>query len=240
MKEWLWVHQRFFLDEQAERPEESFKVWPDLLILGPEGAPPILPLRPPSRFGYWFHSVDRWLDHVRTWRSLPSGVVLNAASVRRIADQLHLVKIWPNGAGEPEPEPVPVERDPILARLQALEERVARLESALETLGGGAEADQAGPEPSVAVQQPLSDAEKAALLSAVTTARLTGKSRAVPTIISYMDRLLGYRLKEVAYNGRGTATALMEQARAEGLVIFGPPSGPNATIYLPDEDVPAA
>jgi hypothetical protein len=62
----------------------------------------------------------------------------------------------------------------------------------------------------------------------------------VPTIISYMDRLLGYRLKEVAYNGRGTATALMEQARAEGLVIFGPPSGPNATIYLPDEDVPAA
>jgi hypothetical protein len=244
MKEWLWVHQRFFLDGVEERPEEAFKVWPDLLILGPTGLSPILPLRPPSRFGYWFHDIDRWLAHLRTWRSLPGGVVLGQTGIRRLVDQLRLVPIWPDPSSVVQEEPAPSpptlpppvqtpagapELPAILARLDALEQRLARLEAG------------ARPEPAAgAAAKRLSEAERVALVGAVTTAKLTGRSRAVPTIISYMDRLLGYHLKEVGYNGRGTATALMEQARAEGIVTFGPLSGPNVTIYLPDEDVPAA
>lgn len=136
VKEWLWVHQRFFLDEPEERPEEAFKVWPDLLLLGPEGVLPILPLRPPSRFGYWFHSIDRWLAHVRTWRSLPNGVVLSPGNVRRIADQLRLVQIWP----DPSEAPIislPAERGgaddlaSVVARVGELERRLARLEARL-------------------------------------------------------------------------------------------------------------
>jgi hypothetical protein len=142
MKEWLWVHQRFFLDGPDERPEESFKVWPDLLILGPGGVSPILPLRPPSRFGYWFHSIDRWLNHLRTWRSLPSGVVLDEGNVRRLAEQLRLQQIWPDpsvlaaqaaaGAAVGEAAVGTVGLESLLARLDELERRVARLEAATQ------------------------------------------------------------------------------------------------------------
>jgi hypothetical protein len=239
MKEWLWVHQRFFLDDEEVRPEDAFKVWPDLLIIGPEGIAPILPLRPPSRFGLWFHQVERWLTHVRGWRSLPGGVTLAEANARRLAEQLHLVQVWPDksaaltgeraGGGTPDEQSV-------LARLADLEARVARLESGLpERRVSHAAQSRSQPSPNV---EPLSEEEKAALVGAVTTAKLAGKSRALPNIISYMDRLLGHQLKAVAYNGRGTATALVEQARVEGVVQFGPKSGPNVTIYLPGEEIP--
>jgi hypothetical protein len=145
MKEWLWVHQRFFLDTPDERPEESFKVWPDLLILGPGGVSPILPLRPPSRFGYWFHSIDRWLNHLRTWRSLPSGVVLDEGNVRRLAEQLRLQQIWPDpsvlavqaatAAPSAEAGTAVAGLESILARLEELERRVARLEAAGQPSG---------------------------------------------------------------------------------------------------------
>jgi hypothetical protein len=50
-----------------------------------------------------------------------------------------------------------------------------------------------------------------------------------------MNDHLGYSLRETGYNGFGTAAAMFERARADGLIKYGAPSGPNPTVFLPDE-----
>jgi hypothetical protein len=94
LRAWLWNHQRLFLPPQRVRPESDFKLWPDLLLLGPCGTAHQLPLAPESRFGRWFFGLDAWLDHVRAW-SPREGIALSAAELREMPrlfglERLHL------------------------------------------------------------------------------------------------------------------------------------------------------
>ena len=117
-----------------------------------------------------------------------------------------------------------------------LSRRIRELEAALAIQRGESRASNVHVEPAVpAVRRPWTDEEKAAVRDAVTAARLNGKSRALPTILEYMNRALGYNLPETRYNGFGTAKAMFEQAVEDGIVKFGEYRGPNPTVYLPEE-----
>ena len=77
-------------------------------------------------------------------------------------------------------------------------------------------------------------------MKAVQHAQRLDKSRAIPTIVLYMEMFLGYSLKKRDYNGFHKAKNMFDQAQVEGIVKFGPYSGPNPTLYLPHEDVPTS
>lgn len=93
--------------------------------------------------------------------------------------------------------------------------------------------------PGAPLTRDLTSEEKAAIVEAVEQVRRQGKSRALPTILMEANRILGYSLKERQYNGFGLASAMFGQALAEGVIRYGPLSGPNPTIYLADEAIPA-
>jgi hypothetical protein len=134
LKTWLWSHQRFFLDDEQEQPENAFRVWPDLLILGPEGVVPVLPMRPSNRFGMWFFGVEPWMAHIQSWRALPGGIPLTERSVQRIAEQLRLTRIWPDPSRHAAPANGSWDPQTIASRFEILEDRIRRLESALSTV----------------------------------------------------------------------------------------------------------
>jgi hypothetical protein len=134
LKAWLWSHQRFFLDGEPEQPADAFRVWPDLLILGPEGVVPVLPMRPANRFGMWFFAVEPWMAHIRSWRPLPGGIPLTERSVQRIAEQLRLTRIWPDSSVNPAVGNGALDPQTVANKFQLLEDRVRRLEFALSTI----------------------------------------------------------------------------------------------------------
>jgi hypothetical protein len=138
LKAWLWSHQRFFLDCEQEQPADAFRVWPDLLILGPDGVVPVLPMRPSNRFGMWFFAVEPWIAHIRSWRALPGGVALTERSVQRIAEQLRLTRIWPDSSPHAADPNSSLDPQTIASKVHLLEERVRRLELALEGRPGSA------------------------------------------------------------------------------------------------------
>jgi hypothetical protein len=131
LKDWLWSHQRFFLDDEQEQTVDAFRVWPDLLILGPDGVVPVLPMRPSNRFGMWFFAVEAWINHLQSWRALPGGVVLTQRSVERIAERLRLTRIWPDTSQQPAAAHGSLDPQTMASQLQLLENRVRHLELAL-------------------------------------------------------------------------------------------------------------
>lgn len=232
LKTWLWNNQRLYRDDADARPQDDFRVWPDLLILSPPEMMHRLPLSPSNRFGQWFYSAEHWVRHVEGW-SPKAGVNLSARDLDQLAAVLGLRPV----AAE---KPAPAALDAPAAfvdwlrqfqeRLESLEAQVRSLENALHSA--------AGEEPASSSRS-LTEVEKQALIGAIEDARDTHKSRALPTIVGGMNVRLGYDLKQAGYNGFGTAGAMIEEARREGLVKLGRRSGPNPTIYLPDEPIPA-
>src|SRR5262249_6997413 len=107
--------------------------WPDLLILGPEGVVPVLPMRPANRFGMWFFEVEPWMAHIRSWRPLPGGISLTERNVQRIAEQLRLTRIWPDTSSHVAAANGSLDPQTITSKVQLLEDRVRRLELALES-----------------------------------------------------------------------------------------------------------
>ena len=73
LRSWLWNHHRIICDDSSnpgESQESNFSVWPDVLIL-PRHEQRLdhrLPVRPTNGFGMWWFDLDRWLNHVETWR----------------------------------------------------------------------------------------------------------------------------------------------------------------------------
>jgi hypothetical protein len=53
-----------------------------------------------------------------------------------------------------------------------------------------------------------------------------------------MHAKLGYDFKERDYNGFGRARAFFDQAYRDGIIKYGPASGPAPTIYLVNEWIP--
>jgi hypothetical protein len=132
LKEWLWSNQRFFLDDEQEQAADAFRIWPDLLILGPDV--PVLPMRPYNHFGTWFFAVEPWIKHLQSWRALPGGIVLTQCSVERIAERLRLTRIWPDTSLHPADVNGTLDPQTTATKLQSLEDRVRHLELALSSV----------------------------------------------------------------------------------------------------------
>lgn len=99
LKTWLWNNQRHIMPEaQTPISEDSFAVWPEVLILSPPGLRHYLPLRPTSRFGAWFTNADHWIQSVRDWRP-KKGIALSGVELGRIAGLLGLQRAWPPADG---------------------------------------------------------------------------------------------------------------------------------------------
>ena len=124
LKEWLWNNQRRFRLGQDLLTQDAFKIWPDLLILSPQGTNHQLPLQPPNNFGKFIFTLDDCLRHITTWKSRQLSLVpLVDDEMLRLAEALGLERIWPLAE--------PLAHDDLLARVQQLEERMRRLEVAL-------------------------------------------------------------------------------------------------------------
>jgi hypothetical protein len=242
-------------------------VWPDLLILSPPGVSHRFPLRPSNGYGRWWFSLDEWRAHVLGWEPRVSAISLTRRELANLAEALRLTPFTPaaepapivDGAldsfvawsrrvpGEPGQGAVELAgwlRD-LSEQVRTLQRRVAELEqsqSAPQNNQRPPLAQAGAPGPLIATAQPASRAwtepERQALIDAIGDLRWSGRSRALPTILEFMNDHLGYSLKDTGYNGFGTAAAMFERARSDGLIKYGPRSGPNPTIYLPDEELP--
>lgn len=257
LAEWLWNHQHRYRDTADVRPQEEFKVWPDLVILSPADAGHRLPLGPPSRYGRWWYGLDEWLRHVLTWKPR-SGISLTPRELTGLGEALglELVAAQPSGPAGPnlrEPE----ELLSFVGWLRSLDERMSRLEALVEanlaasapahTVENGAERwtgeggnGATGRLTPGGARRLLSDDERTALLGALAELRQRGRSRALPTVIDVLNFKLGYRLQDTNYNGYGSARFMFDQARAEQIIKFGGYSGPNPLIYAEDEDIAAS
>lgn len=256
---YLWNQQPRYR-QGATLPRQAYRVWPDLLLLSPEGVMHQLPLRPRTGYGLWYTRLDPWLAHVQAWTSR-AEVRLSPAELTALAALLGLQKV------QSAPQLTPSRNDsltPLGAELVAFAQRLTALEQRLAAFEGRSLAPAtAAPQPrpvdattapvrqsgatllpfrpptrsapaSTARTMPtadraLTDPERLALVTALTS--LTAPA-VVPAVVDAMNGVLGYCLKERAYNGFGSATALLARARAEGLVTDGPPHGTQATVAL--------
>jgi len=253
LADWLWNNQRRYR-EGPDRPSRDFKLWADLLLLSPPTTRHQLPLKP--RYGSFWYRIEDWLYHIMSWDP-ERGLPLTERELYNLADVLGLKLIYEGASSNP---PAPVEPRPepriqpfsspgepqqfvtwlgsLVDRLHGLEERVASLELEIDRVNRAARTPF--PAPVVALptaRESLSAEEREALIDAVVAVRSLGKSRALPGIVLDLNRLLGYNLKDTAYNGFGNARAMFDQARQEGIIQYGPYSGPNPTIYLVDETI---
>ena len=94
------------------------------------------------------------------------------------------------------------------------------------------------PAPAAPVNRPWTGEEQQALSRAIADVRAAGRSRTLPSVLVAMGRHLGYALQDTAYNGFGSARAMFDLGRTQGILRYGPWSGPNPTVYLPDEKLP--
>ena len=130
LKEWLWNNQRRFRLGQDLLTQDAFKIWPDLLILSPQGTNHQLPLQPPNNFGKFLFTLNDCLRHVTTWKSRQLSLVpLVDEELFRLAEALGLEQIWPLAEMQT--------HDTLVARIHQLEERMRRLEAALDRQSPG-------------------------------------------------------------------------------------------------------
>ncbi len=256
LAEWLWNHQQRYRESAEVRPQDEFKVWPDLVLLSPSDVGHRLPLGPPSRYGRWWYNLDDWLRHVLTWKPR-SGISLTPRELTTLGEALGLEQI-----AAPLTRPIssgPRASEELLSFvtwLRSLDERLSRLEGMLDARATAApalvtdsaversNADSVSTTPlraaATVIRRRLTDDERTALLSALAELRQRGRSRALPTVLDVFNFKLGYRLQDTNYNGFGSARCMFDQARTDQIIKFGGYSGPNPLIYAEDEDVAAS
>lgn len=251
-----------------DRSQDEFKIWPDLLILSPPGTIHRLPQKPDSRFGQWWFSIDSWISHLEAWNPrrglyLKEDELERLAAALHLKP-IWRESEAPADAREPGIDSLDSVISAFTSLLRGFDQRLSRLEAqyaAMQhgTVGASDTGENAMGTARPHIMGPLSQAprmprqralstvsgsrswteeERQALTGAIVHTRTNGKSRALPTILARMNERLGYSLKDTNYNGFGSATAMFDRARADGMVLYGPYSGPNPTIYLADESVP--
>jgi hypothetical protein len=252
LAEWLWNHQQRYRESVEIRPQDDFKVWPDLLLLSPADVGHRLPLGPPSRYGRWWYSLDDWLHHVLTWKPR-SGISLTPRELYNLGEALGLEKVaLPSARPDPAAAGGQDGLFTFVAWLRSLDERLNRVEALLESVtqvttavaAGEADDQLHADVPSnpasragAPARRPLTQEERTGLLAALAELRQRGRSRALPTVIDVLNFKLGYRLQDTNYNGFGSARVMFDQARADGIIKVGGYSGPNPLIYGDDEEI---
>ena len=263
LSEWLRNNEPVFNEGRTDVWSQT-RIWPDLLILSQPGVRHLLPLKPDSGFGFWFYDLQRWADHLVNWR--PNvGPRLTEQDVEQLVNYLRLTpmespEVKPFAPTEPRtwssspfqapppaprvPQPRGDDRVERLERLVAqLSGRVAHLEALLESGQANGESHDRGTrwrQPAVEVARALTEEEREAIVAAVKSAKFKGRSPTFPSILIELSLQLGEDLKSSNYRGFGTAKGLFQQAVREGLIQFGPMSGPAPTIWLAGEAVPMA
>ncbi|MCL4508287.1 MAG: hypothetical protein M1296_02040 [Chloroflexi bacterium] len=134
LAQWLWNNQaRFLHDHSIDKPLD-FRIWPDLLLLGPESVQHRLPYRPDSGFGMWFQSLEKWIQHVRAWRPR-HGVTLSFGELESLAEALDLERcespVFTSDPPKTGPAPASIEIEGFFDWLLQLDQRVANLEREL-------------------------------------------------------------------------------------------------------------
>ncbi|MGH2548098.1 MAG: hypothetical protein ACRDHN_01830 [Thermomicrobiales bacterium] len=268
LRSWLWNHHKLFCDDGAdagELQESNFSVWPDVLIL-PRRDQVIehrLPVRPTNGFGMWWFELDRWLQHVTTWRPNQRDRTrrFSERELVRLAELLDTHEIHRGEATVPEaPRQVAnghhdleASFNPMLAYLRRLESQIAELRqrvSHLEARGIPAEPlDAVVPHPSIEIvvqdapdvgrvgSAALLPREHAAIVSGTARAfAMSGRRAVFPAVLKDVERQLGVSLKQSQYQGFGSARAYFDQAREQRLIEYGPLDESGAPTILPIAD----
>lgn len=260
LRSWLWNHHKLFLDpgtDTSELQESNFSVWPDVLIL-PRRDQIIehrLPVRPTNGFGMWWFELDRWLQHVTTWRPNQRDRTrrFSENELLRLAELLDTHEIHRGEAAPVEPaRPASASPDleltfnPMISYLRRLEGQIAELQrrvSELEARGEAPAAIKSAPaEESVrTVVQAVIPREQASVLSDIARSfAMAGRRAVFPQVIKEIDRLLGISLKKSQYEGFGSARAYFDQARDQGIIEFGSPDESGAPTILPVAEPPVS
>jgi hypothetical protein len=270
LRSWLWNHHKLFCDETAdagEMLEANFSVWPDVLIL-PRHDQAIdhrLPVRPTNGFGMWWFDLDRWVQHVTTWRPNQRDRTrrFSERELLRLAELLDTHEIHHGEATAPETsrpssnghQDLEASFNPMIAYLRRLESQLAELRqrvSELEARASAAEATGGTRQSSIEIiaSEPVEPArsgaravlppEHAAIVAGTARAfAMSGRRAVFPAVLKDVERQLGVSLKQSQYQGFGSARAYFDQARDQGLIGYGPPDESGAPTILPVEDTPA-
>ncbi len=262
LRSWLWNHHKLFLDpgvDASELQESNFSVWPDVLIL-PRRDQIIehrLPVRPTNGFGMWWFELDRWLQHVTTWRPNQRDRTrrFSEQELLRLAElldthEIHHGEALPIEAARPAIASVSNDLElsfhPMISYLRRLEGQITELQrrvSELESRGEQPVASRSiaiddGLQPGVKAMIPR---EQATVLADISRSfAMAGRRAVFPQVIKEIDRLLGINLKKSQYENFGSARGYFDQARDEGIIEFGPPDESGATTILPATDQPPA
>ncbi|MCC6703849.1 MAG: hypothetical protein IT334_03165 [Thermomicrobiales bacterium] len=148
LRAWLWNHHRLFCDDTSGGPEiqeSNFSVWPDVLIL-PRREQRLdhrLPVRPTNGFGMWWFDLERWLNHVETWRPNQRDRTrrYTESELVRLAALLDTHEVHDGRKDGTPPAPVAIAPphpiasfEPVAAYFRALEDQVASLTSRVAQL----------------------------------------------------------------------------------------------------------
>jgi hypothetical protein len=141
LRAWLWNHHRLFCDDasrSADLQESNFSVWPDVLML-PRREQRLdhrLPVRPTNGFGMWWFDLERWLNHVETWRPNQRDRTrkYSEAELLRLSELFDTHEVH-DGRKDKTPQapvaiapPPPIAPfEPVAAYFKALEDQVAAL-----------------------------------------------------------------------------------------------------------------
>lgn len=269
LRSWLWNHHKLFCDEgadAAELLESNFSVWPDVLIL-PRHDQVIehrLPVRPTNGFGMWWFDLDRWLQHVTTWRPNQRDRTrrFSERELLRLADLLDTHEIHHGESAVNETfrsssnghQDLESSFNPMIAYLRRLESQVSELRQRVADLETrvpehAESSDQRASIEIVAPDQPDTarsgsratlSREHAAIVAGTARAfAMAGRRAVFPAVLKDVERQLGVSLKQSQYQGFGSARAYFDQAREQGLIDYGPPDESGAPTILPVDDMMA-
>ena len=133
VKSWLYNNQRLFLSAAEPRDENVFRVWPDLILLSGNALAHQLPIAPDNRFGAWFTSLPKWIDHIQSWNPTV-GLAYSAADLQALGNALGLTRIWPLASATKRSEITDPGLDPLISYFTALHQRLAALEDRIGQL----------------------------------------------------------------------------------------------------------
>jgi hypothetical protein len=267
LRAWLWNHHRLFCDDtsqSSEIQESNFSVWPDVLIL-PRREQRLdhrLPVRPTNGFGMWWFDLERWLNHVETWRPNQRDRTRRYTETElvRLAGLLDTHEVHDGRTDASPPAPLAIAPaapiapfEPVAAYFRALEEqvsalttRVAQLEVIVDQLELAFPEDQdrnghrdvpTPPPVSEAVKNPGTPPDQAEALAEIARGYAEAGKRAVfPAVLKDLERRLGVSLKQSNYNGMGSARAWFDQALENGIIRYGPEDESGAPTILPVEE----
>lgn len=267
LAEWLVNSHLAFSEPQLEAMPtgRDFRAWPALLILSPDGIEHRLPSKGEGSFGSYYFDLDSWVHSIAWWRP-NQGMRLTNADLRNIVELLQMIEIQsPESASGTDviaqtaqhkartaatamngnaPHPSFDENSPGLEWIEGLTRWAVALEQRVSELERGIKPPLPRMVPPSRMRA-LTPAEADVLVKSLTAERTERPTRVCdfPTLLNRINDQLTSRLKDQVIDGRGyagfgSARAYFDQAVTQGLMQYGPLSGPAPSIYLADEALP--